>query len=218
MAPAAPAASRSPRPGSGSGPAADTKKWLPSGKRGQRSPRRADRDRFHPSEETTRRRRGQPRSGRPAGREARLPPPSAAATPEGERDRGHGPDLVSRGCRGVVGAAFAVGVAWATNGEPPSPAEVVVSAVPILNVASAKDHGETVIPIIVMLLGWKATVVTGSAYGVYKYGEAVQEEPILAIPPAAAGLGAPAHTLGAKGGYGNLLCYPGKPGCGSRRR
>ena len=125
----------------------------------------------------------------------------------------------SRGARrGVVGAAFAVGVAWATNGEPPSPAEVVVSAVPILNVASAKDHGETVIPIIVMLLGWKATVVTGAAYGVYKYGEAVQEEPILAIPPAAAGLGAPAHTLGAKGGYGNLLCYPGKPGCGSRRR
>jgi hypothetical protein len=114
--------------------------------------------------------------------------------------------------------AFAVATAWVANGKPPSAAEVVVSAVPIVGVASAKDHGEAVIPIILMFAGWKVTIAVGAAYAVYKYGEAVQEQPILAIPPAAAGLGVPAHTLGAKGGYGNLLCYPGKPGCGPRRR
>jgi hypothetical protein len=101
---------------------------------------------------------------------------------------------------------------WATQGKAPDAADVVQS-VPIVSLASAKDHGETVIPIILLFAGWEVGVGVAAGVGVVKYAEAVQEEPILAVPPAAAAVGQPAHALGAKGGYGNLLCYPGKPGC-----
>jgi hypothetical protein len=201
----------------GRGPAADARKWLPSGKRGQRSARRAERDRFHPTEETTRTRRGLPsRSPRPKARAGSAPAALGGGEPPGTVGGATRPGSWSRGARrGAAGAVVGAVATWLATGEPPSAGEVVVSVMPILG---AENHGETVIPIILMVAGWKVTLAVGGAYAVYKYAEAVQEQPILAVPPAAAGLGVPAHTLGAKGGYGNLLCYPGKPGCGPRRR
>ena len=67
----------------------------------------------------------------------------------------------------------------------------------------------------ILLVGAVGGGIVGSEVG-REIAGTLYENPILAIPPAAAGMGAPAHTLGAKGGYGNLLCYPGRPGCGRR--
>jgi RHS repeat-associated protein len=196
------------RPGPGGAPdETPSKKWLPSGKRGQRSARRAEADRFHPTEETTRQRRGLPRRPSPRGSS-----PTRAGGTGGAGGAGRAPRLRVRG-GGAGGLAGAVLFNWATEGKAPDPVDVVVTAIPIVNVATAKDHGDSVIPIIILVAGWKATVLTVAGVAVYKYIEAVQEQPILAVPPAAAGLGQSAHTLGAKGGYGNLLCYPGKAGC-----
>jgi RHS repeat-associated protein len=204
----------------GRGPGSDSRRWLPSGKRGQRSARRTERGRFHPSEETTRSRRGlPPRTPRPKAASGSAPAAvgGGGKPPAGGDGGGSGRGgALGRGARRGAAGALVYGLgSWLVEGEPPSPGDVAVAAMPIL---AAEDHGDTVIPIILMFAGWKVTLVVAGGYAVYAYAEAVQEQPVLAVPPAAAGMGAPAHSLGARGGFGNLLCYPGKPGCGRRRR
>lgn len=56
------------------------------------------------------------------------------------------------------------------------------------------------------LVGVLIIVIVISAWEIYM--QAVKEDPILAIPPAAAGRGLPVHFFSARGGYGSMLENP----------
>ncbi len=91
--------------------------------------------------------------------------------------------------------------------------DTIEGVVPLSDLAQAKDEGDTAIPIMLHFAGaplakWFITTFPGApqvAAGAAALGWGV---------PQAAGRGIAGHMLGAKGGYGNLVCYyPGMSKC-----
>jgi RHS repeat-associated protein len=130
----------------------------------------------------------------------------------------------------VRGAGTAVAVtallSLLIKGELPDAKDLVAGLHPVGAMVQAKDHNGTVVPIILF--------VTGHAIMNFLKSGAVAAAPVAAeggsvvfpVAAAAVGLaygvpqagarGISAHMLGAKGGWGNLLCYPGLPCAGKK--
>jgi hypothetical protein len=149
-------------------------------------------------------------------RVAGAPEPTAGASPSpATGESGETPIGVGKG-GALLGAAVNVAITalftFAVEGRPPTAGEVAGAAYPPLALAQAKNHDDTVIPILtwfggpavlkaiasVPLLPQVVLATAGLTYGV----------------PQASARGMAAHFLGAKGGYSNLVCYyPGVHPC-----
>ena len=151
---------------------------------------------------------------------------SRAALGPGETPAATGPSAIGGRVRGAaIGVAITIGVELVSTGELPPAEDILVAAAagafPVLGVITSKNEGQAMFAATLWIAAKSAPAVVTS-------GAAAVAAPLAMGALAVAGVGwaAPqvgargmsAHALGAKGGWGNLLCYPGKPGCGPRRR
>jgi RHS repeat-associated protein len=94
-----------------------------------------------------------------------------------QRGRGSGGRSPQRGSvkLGVAVGLAAIGISWLVQGVPPSVKDFVGMFVPMADVAKARNHGETAIPIMLWALGLKGSLVVGAGVGfgylTYKVGE-----------------------------------------------
>ena len=128
------------------------------------------------------------------------------------------------GIGALVGTVITIGIKLLTEGELPSGKEVVKGAVegavPLADLAQAKNHDDTVVPILLHFLQRSLARLAARV--------APKLAPLLPVAGAAVGLGyglpqasgrsMAGHMLGAKGGYNNLVCYyPAMdPRCGGK--
>jgi RHS repeat-associated protein len=155
------------------------------------------------------------RSSGPAARSASDPAAKPAATPSEPNEGVTGISGVERLADTAITVAFTAAVTFITEGRAPKPIEIVTALVPAVGVAQAKDHNDTVVPIMLWL---GRTIIADAATTL---GEAAA--PFLLPVAAAAGIyalpqasarGMAGHFLGAKGGYPALVCYyPGLHKC-----
>ncbi len=149
------------------------------------------------------------------GRVAGTPEPTRGASPspatgESAETRigvGKGGAFLSAGVSVAITTLFT----FAIEGRAPSAGEVAGAAYPPLALVQAKNHDDTVIPILTWFGGPMAFRAIASVPLLPQVGMATVS--LTYGVPQASARGMAAHMLGAKGGYANLLCYPGKPGC-----
>jgi RHS repeat-associated protein len=134
------------------------------------------------------------------------PPPEEEAAARGGRASAHVKAA-------AVGALITIFVSLVVKGELPSAQELVIGAVPVLGIAQAKNHDETVVPTILYVLGPYLVKPAAVAAPVAIPVAAATAALVYGVPQASA-RGMAAHFLGAKGGYSNLVCaYPGLHPC-----
>ena len=115
----------------------------------------------------------------------------------------------------VAAIAVTAALTFITEGRAPKPVEVVTALVPVVGVAQAKDHNDTVVPIMLWI---GRTVIADAATSLAEVAApfllpVAAGAAVYALPQASA-RGMAGHFLGAKGGYPALVCYyPGLHKC-----